>query len=377
MRWYKTCVLEGRSALHCPEIQHPIGAPLGNFSSLHLQALLYFPLSLVIDSDALCYNLIWTFGLLITGLGTFVLIWHILGDKSCAAFGGLLAMLGAPVMLHARAHLELIYVGSFPLFLVAWIRFVDRPSRGRLVLAALGYTVLSMSAAYYMVFAIFPAVLYVVWQVSCGGLTGAGAWFRQRSGWLLGFVGLILPGLLVLFSSQLWAVSNGYSLVRPRYEFDLFGAPVWSYLSPTKWHRLGAWLPFDPYEALGGSAGERTSYLGVVTLVLIAYAAIRRVRFSGAGYLWSALALVVVLSFGSHWHVGGWTISLPSDWLWHGFPVYRMTRVPARFNLFAAVLAGVVAAAGLRHLLARVPHRGLRLALLGGLTVCSIMRIRT
>src|SRR6476661_753279 len=39
MRWYRTCLLEGRSLVLCPEIQYPIGAPLGNFSSLHFQSL--------------------------------------------------------------------------------------------------------------------------------------------------------------------------------------------------------------------------------------------------------------------------------------------------------------------------------------------------
>ena len=46
MRWYKTCLLEGRPIFRCPELQYPTGAPLGNFSALQLQALLYFPLSL-------------------------------------------------------------------------------------------------------------------------------------------------------------------------------------------------------------------------------------------------------------------------------------------------------------------------------------------
>src|SRR5690242_11728661 len=59
MRWYKDCLLHGRSPLHCGAIQYPVGAPLGNFSPLHLQAFLYIPLSLVLDNDILCYNLIW------------------------------------------------------------------------------------------------------------------------------------------------------------------------------------------------------------------------------------------------------------------------------------------------------------------------------
>src|SRR5262245_11078242 len=54
MRWYKTCLLEGRSPLVCPEIQYPVGAPLGNFSPLHLQSLLYLLLSYFIKSDILC-----------------------------------------------------------------------------------------------------------------------------------------------------------------------------------------------------------------------------------------------------------------------------------------------------------------------------------
>src|SRR4051812_28042204 len=37
MRWYKTCLLEGRLPWYCPELQYPAGAPLGHFTSLHLQ----------------------------------------------------------------------------------------------------------------------------------------------------------------------------------------------------------------------------------------------------------------------------------------------------------------------------------------------------
>jgi hypothetical protein len=372
MRWYRTCLLEGRLPLYCPEIQHPIGAPLGNFSSLHLQALLYVPLSLIIPNDALCYNVIWVIGLLVTGLGTFLLSWHLLGDRASAAVGGLLAMLCAPMMVHAHAHLELVHVGWFPLFLVAWMRFVDRPGRGRLALAALGYIAVAMSAAYFMVFAIFPAALYVAWRSWQSGFKAAGPWLWARSPWLLGFVVLVLPGLLVLFSGQFWALLHGYSLEYPRKAFDSYGAPLWSYLTPTPLHWLGALLSRDPYATLGKTARERVSYLGVVTVVLLAYGALRRVRFRNAGYVWSAFGLLVVLSMGSAAHVGSWTISLPSGWLWKAFPLFRMTRVPARFNLFVGVLAATLAAAGLSHLLARVRRRRVRFALCAGLAAVAV-----
>src|SRR5215831_14356403 len=41
MRWYRASLFEGRSVIHCPDLQYPVGAPLGNFSPLQFQALLY------------------------------------------------------------------------------------------------------------------------------------------------------------------------------------------------------------------------------------------------------------------------------------------------------------------------------------------------
>jgi hypothetical protein len=373
LRWYKTCLLEGRSFFICPEVQYPIGGPLGNFSSMHLQALLYVPLSFVAANDALCYNVVWLFGLMMTGVGTFFLIWHVLGDRACAAFGGMLAMLCGPLMIHAHAHLELIYVGGFPLFLITWMSFVDQPSRGRLALAVLGYVVVSMCAAYYMVYAIFPAVLYVGYQAWRGGTAQVLSWLKSRAGWLAGFAGLAFAAVLVLYSSQVWAYKHGFSIERDRVQFNQFGAPLWAYAIPTQFHWLGTKLPINSDRILGPTAGERSAYLGVVTLALLAYTAVFRVGFRKAAYFWLALLLLVALSCGAYWQLGGLRIRLPSAVLWKVFPLYRMTRVPARLSMFAAVLAGVLAAAGLKHMLARLPYRGLRAAAFAGLATLAVL----
>src|SRR5262249_32805500 len=98
MRWYKTCLLEGKSVALCPEIQHPVGAPLGNFSPLHFQAMLYLPLSTLLHDDIFRYNTVWLFGMLSTGMVTFALAWQMLRDRGCAAFAGMLAMLSGPMI---------------------------------------------------------------------------------------------------------------------------------------------------------------------------------------------------------------------------------------------------------------------------------------
>jgi hypothetical protein len=374
MRWYKTCLLEGRSIVLCPEIQYPTGAPLGCFSPLHFQGLLYIPLSLLIANDVLCFNLLWMLGMVTTGLGTFLLAWHVARDRFSAAFGGVVAMLCAPMMLHAVAHLELIYLGAFPLFLWTWLRLVDQPSRARLAAAVGAYVLVAVCAAYYVIYAVFPAALYFLGKGLAAGRLGAWPWFRDRARWLLAFSALVIPCLGIIFGNHLWAMAQGYALPRSFAEFQELSAPLWSYACPVGMHALGRLYPSTWYadSGLANRVNECCSYVGVVTLLLVAYAAAFRVRFRQAWYWWACLVLLVVLAGGTGWTVAGFRITLPGLWLKRHFILFRTIRAPARFNLFVAVVAGVVASCGLKHLQARLPSRWMRGAVLAVVMVAAV-----
>jgi hypothetical protein len=377
MRWYKAALLSGRMPLFCPDLQYPAGAPLGYFSPMHFQSLLYFALSAFISNDALIYNILWTIGFLLNGVGTYILAWWVLRDRSCAWFAGLFSMLSGTMTLHAIGHLELLYVGWFPLFLVAWIRFIDRPSRGRLAAAVLLFLAITMGAAYFMAQTVIPAACYLAWKVASAGRTQWRTVLRERLLWLVGFGLLVTPPLLILFSSQIWAVAHGHSMARPQSHFQTYVAPLWTYVIPTSFHALGKLLPFDVYLHAGEAwkMTESTSYLGIVALALLHYAAIQRVRFERARFLWSLFVLMVVLALGASWTIGTTKITLPAGWLRAYLTIFRLTRYPARFNMFATVCAAVLAAAGLRHLLARVPSRtgrGAILVVLAAITVADL-----
>ena len=377
MRFYKACLQEGRSPFRDPGLQFPVGAPIGNFSPLHFQALLFVPLSLAGVGDIVAFNGLWFLGFLLTGLGTFALAWYVVRDRGCAAVAGLLAMFGGPMMMHSHGHLELITVGWFPVFLLAWLRFVDAPSRGRLAAAAATYVLVAMSAAYYAVFAVFPAALYAAWRLVPEVRAGGWDWARRRLPWILAFAGVAGVLVLVVFSGHIGAKVQGYSLGRPRTEFDRFGAPLWGYLLPTSGHLLGGLMPVDLYTATG-TVGEAVSYLGIVTLLMLHHAAVRRAPFPRAGYWWAALGLIVLLSMGSHLRLGTHEVDLPGAWLWRSFFAFRLIRVPARFNLFAIVVAAVVAAAGLKHLLGRLErHPRWRGAALAGMAALAVADLRT
>lgn len=380
MRWYKACALEGRLPFACPEIQSPVGAPLGHFSPMHLQGLLYFPLSRFVPNDVACYNLLWLGGFLFTGMGTFALARRATRDPGAAWLAGLLAMLATPMTVHAVAHLELLYAGGFALFLASWLGFVDRPSGRRLAAAAAALVLMTAGAAYFLVLALPPAALYPVWRCAGRGRAGAWPWLRARLGWLAGFAAAVLPFLALLFSNQLWAVAHGDSMGREFSQFAYYKAAPWAYAVPTPFHALGRLLPFDVYARLGyggGRMGEGASYLGVVALALLAYAAVRRVRFPRASYWWAALALLVVLSFGVSVEVGPYAVPMPGRWLWDALPVFRLTRNPGRFNLLACQCAAVIAAAGLAHLLARLKRPAARVGVVAALAVAVTADLRS
>ncbi len=378
MKWYRSCLLEGRSPLICRELQYPIGAPIGNFSPLHFQAMLFLALSTVIRDDVTLFNTIWLFGMVTTGLGTMVLAFGAVRDRACSVFAGMLAMLSAPMMLHGRAHLELIHLGCFPLFLAGWMRFVDRPSRGRLASAIGLYLLATLCAAYYAVFAAIPASLYVVWK-SREDERGLWRGLASRMKWLAAFAGVVVPVMVGLFWTQIWSIARGFSSSRSIAEFDAYSAPPWTFFTPTSAHRVSSLLPADLYHAAGYSqtVGERASYLGIVTIALAIYAARTRATFRRSGFLWATLAVMVILAWGGVFRVGDAEILMPAGIMKRYFPLFSMIRVPSRFNLFVAVVAAVIAAAGLKRLLGRIPGRGLRGVAFASLALAAMADLHT
>jgi hypothetical protein len=243
-----------------------------------------------------------------------------------------------------------------PLFLVSWIQFVDEPTKTRLFASVVWYLLVAGSAAYFAVFAAFPAALYLARGAARAGGTGFWQWARARSAWLFVFLALVAPGLFLMFSSQLIAAKHGQSMSRSRGEFLQWGAPLWGYVIPTPFHALSQAMPFEVYHAAGKQdvLAEVGSYLGIVTCGLVYFAAISKAGMRKRDFWWCTLALLVLLSLGGFVRLGPHWIGLPGMWLWDHVLPYRCTRVPARFNLLAAVCAAVLAAAGMRNLLERI-----------------------
>lgn len=373
LRWYRHCLLNWQNPLIHGGIQAPTGFPIGLNPPMLLATAAYILLSLVIPNDVLIYNVLWLGSFLFAGLGTFVLAWHLTRDCAAAFLGGLLVMLGTPVMLHGYEHLELIQVGWFPLFLLCWIRFVEAPSRLSLIRASIAYLLVAVSAPYFGVMATFPATLYVLYFLTVKQPAFRPFSLRHLPGWLLSFSLIVLPLLVLVFLPQVWVSLKGFSITRPRAEFDTYGATLWSYFLPTNLHALGRLLPVDIHEKAGFEwrLREKASYLGVVTLFLLQLAVVRKPVLPRLGYWWASLVLLVTLSLGSSLFIGSQQVPLPGGWLFDHFPPMSLLRVPGRFNLFALVMAAVIAAGALASWRGRIRRPWLRNGLTAGLVILA------
>jgi hypothetical protein len=90
-------------------------------------------------------------------------------------------------------------------------------------------------------------------------------------------------------------------------------------------------------------------------------------------YWWGVLLVLVVLSFGGRATIGAVSFDLPGQWLYDWCPLFRLTRAPSRFNLFAAIVAAVVSAAAWAGVLSRFPRPSTRAGLTGLLAVVMLV----
>ena len=174
--------------------------------------------------------------------------------------------------------------------------------------------------------------------------------------------------LALIFSSSIWAVRHGYPMDRPAHWF--FATDFWSYLVPAPRHFLFDILP--PFHNV--VTADVYSYLGLVMLGLLLYAAVNRVRVGATtSYWWLAMGVMLVISLGGAALVGSHEIPLPARWLRDYTPILSSIRVPGRLHLWVAICGALIAGAAAGHLAGRIKRPGLRgAALMASLALVAV-----
>lgn len=316
-------------------------SPLNGFLAIGL--LRIFPLDQT-------YNVLFLFGFLGGGLFMFFLAW----DRSRSYWGslgaGFLFTFSSYHFAHAMGHLNLVSLQWIPLFVLFFLRLLEKPKVVNAALAALFLFATALTDYYYAFYMVLLGVLLVVWE----------AWKRRDAlfavrkthlGPIAVFVLASLVSTGILFHS-LAKVSAREAIVGHNAadkSLDLFDpvvwGPLWKFSSLTK-----AYWTKVPRSQL-----ESNVHFGLMFLLALGLVAAGRKKL-GKEYpgFWLFAGLVFgVLALGPRLHVLGRALPIPMPYglLEAAVPALRISGVPARM-IVVALLAGALAfAIGYSHLM--------------------------
>jgi hypothetical protein len=355
--WSNHVVLDGVESLFDANMFHPEQNSLALTEHLFGISLFTLPIYAASRNAVLAYNIVWVLSFLFSALSMHLLVWRILRDHAAALVAGVVYAFCFFKMQQGHAHLQIVWSFWIPLSIVLLDRWFSRPTWGRMG-ALLACVLLQTLASWYLAVMIIVAdTLWLVWlMLERYVATGK---FRSIGSPLAAFAHLIAA--LVIGAICLSPFINRYGTFsggNPT-EASLGSADLAAYLVPPE----NTWAG-EAVRGLGSNAprwiwGERTLYVGYITLTLAAIGVVCALR--------ERLAAFAVVRFSVALALVSFALSLgpasPQDWGWTPFglfarlPGMTLFRVPARFALLLMLALAVLAGVGAWDLRRRLSAR--------------------
>jgi len=333
-------------------LHHPYGIPLLAHHPMPVNSLpgvlllQFLPLNQV-------YNVFLILAFVLSGWSAFLLCRAVSGHYGASLVGGYLFTFSAYHFAHARGHMNLVTMQWIPIFLLAWLAFLEKPTKTRAV-ASVGALLLVLgSDTYFFLYCVMAGAVMVVWA----------AWRRRDwlylvrpanrwPGALFILLGLATAGVYV--AAMFWQNRRDPFVTShlPRsYSLDLLAPFVYS----SQW-RFGE-LTRPIWSRYIAIVNESSVHLGLSVIVSLVLAVIWRRRLAAPALgLWLALVLFFgVLAMGPRLQVAGRLVEqipMPYALAEIIFPPLRMGGTPIRMMGMVYLAAAVVAAVVLGHLLA-------------------------
>lgn len=273
-----------------------------------------------------------------TLLATHALVKRLTGSGAAAACAAV-AFAFAPYRVAMLAHLQLYACWWIPLALLAidvWAR--EGRARWLLVFAA-SWILQTLTSGYY---------LFILPPLLCAWAIFVMPWrTHARRAWYLALTWVGASVALVPVLLRYYEVQRALGVSRSRGEAAMYSASLRSLLSVNSTLLFWQHVPT-------ATAAESTVFPGATVVILIAAAALARVRDKTLWFATGAAAGAFCLCMGptfpgpslaSIWH--------PYDWLFW-LPGFNGIRVPSRFFMLSAVCLAIAAGIALAHLRARV-----------------------
>jgi hypothetical protein len=237
-------------------IFYPLPNTLAYSEHLFAQAIQIFPIYLVTKNPILCYNLLFLSTYVLSGLGAYLLVSELTGDRRAAFVAGLIFAF-VPYRIPQASHLQVLSSQWMPFTLYGFARYLNTGRRRALAGGALALLLQGLSCGYYLVYFSPFAAGYVVWELARRGRLG------DRRAWVdltlaaLG-VGIALTPFLMAYARM----QSSMQLNRGIGEVSLYSADVYAYLTSFPTERF--WGPI--LHVAPRAEGEL--FMGAVPLLL-------------------------------------------------------------------------------------------------------------
>lgn len=353
---------------------YPVGANLAFHTTTPSAIVATWPV-IHLFGVGIAVNLLQLAAAVLSALGAYFLALRVCGDRRAAFFAGVAFAFVPFRFVHSGGHFNLVHAELLPFGLLALLRLLERPTRGRA--AALGAVVgLTFLTDFYLT--VFLLLGIVVLLLARRDLVSVAVVRRLAEGALVAAV-IALPLLVAMVD----ALRAGELDPLPGWGgADLWSADLVSWFLP--WEKHPLWGGVVEEARLGLRArGEGVVYPGLIVLGLAVAGRELGDRERRRG--WAALAITGgVLALGPFLQVGGRTgsgfsylgrefaVPLPY-FLLHFVPVLNGVRVPGRFAILATLALDVLAAVALASIARRWPRRG-SLAI-GGAVVVVLLEL--
>jgi len=334
--WWPHAILHGENPFYTHAIWAPDGFNLAWATTVPGLAIAFAPVTLAFG-PILSYNAACILMPALAAWTAYLLCRHMTGATWPSLVGGYLFGYSSYILGGELSHVNTVAVFLVPLAALVVLRFLDGTLSARALTLSLGALLAGQIS-------LSTEILFTVTLALAGALAlalvlvpTARVRLRMLAGPLIGAYGIAA----VLTAPLIYYVLTG-AQSRPPSGQQAFVADALNFVVPTK-ATVGGWWSSRLARHFPANDIERGAYLGIPTLLIVAWFGLRWRRTQQARFLIASFCLAAIAALGSWLTVDGRRITtLP--WIHLAqLPLFDNI-MPARLSMFSALAAAVIVA---------------------------------
>ena len=339
LAWYPHAISHGLDPLESNVVWAPSGFNLAWATTIPGASIAAWPLTRL-WGVVTAYNVLTLLAPILASFTAFVLYREVTGTFGPALVGGAISGFSPYIQEQLAGHLDLALVFVVPL--LPWLvlmHWQGRLGRGIFVMTFAACLVFQflLSSEIFATATIFGAVAIIAARRFFPAITMAQ--FKRAAGSIVisyGVAAIVLSPYLARF------LARQYDWL-PIYNPAHCSTDLLNFFFPTELSAISRWLPsLNAVTIRSDDLKEPAGYLGLLP-VLAALFLWRFPRRDLARYLTAMLVLICIASLGPVLHVSGFAVA-PWLWIW-AIPVPLLNNaLPARFMMYAFLVAGLIVA---------------------------------